>query len=601
MKNFLSQYFQLLSGKNTKRHLIFILILILLSSFFEMISVGLVAVFVSILLNPHLLISHFPEFLSNLIVSYQVSHNTLIYVSAFAIILAFIFKAILGFFETKKLTLFSTQQSHKLRLQLMSYYRNTSYLIILNRSNSAVANLLGQQITNSSHYYLLAGLHLFANIASILFISTLLFLTHFTATLTLLFFFYGFYFFYSHYLREKLHQMSAIDYQSNTHLFKGFQEFFRGYKEIKILQKEDFFINQIQKESKTLADIETTFAVYQVIPRYIIELVFVTFLIGLSIGLTIFGKHPETIISVLGLFVVAGARLMPLVNRVLSYGNRIKYSRFAVQEICNELSLIPDSLLKKVSVSSVNCSRNFERIKLTDVNFTYPDIKKPALSHINIEILAGQSIGIVGETGSGKTTLINLLIGLFEPSSGKVEVNGHDISTCPSYWFSQIAYIPQDIFLLEGTLQQNIVFGDAPPSVDQTQLKKSVSLACLDKVIENLPQGFDTMLGENGIKLSGGQRQRVALARAFYHQRNVIIMDEATSSLDVETETEIMNSIKRLHGKKTLIIISHRLKTIQNCDLIYKLRDGRIIDSGTYESVIETASQNARSTGPRFL
>ena len=218
--------------------------------------------------------------------------------------------------------------------------------------------------------------------------------------------------------------------------------------------------------------------------------------------------------------------------------------------------------------------------------FFYPDSKNNALENISLEIHAGESIGFIGPSGSGKTTLLDALLGLFEPQKGVIEYNSRNIKNNLKEWQSQIAYIPQEIFLIHGSLRHNVALGINEEDIDDNRLNESLRQARLSDMVENLPEGVNTILGERGIRFSGGQRQRVALARAFYHGRNILVMDEATSALDSETEKEIVSEIERLKGNKTMIVIAHRLTTLKHCDRIYKLQDGKIVNMGSYSEII---------------
>ena len=204
-----------------------------------------------------------------------------------------------------------------------------------------------------------------------------------------------------------------------------------------------------------------------------------------------------------------------------------------------------------------------------------------------MEITAGQSIGLIGPSGSGKTTLVDLLLGLLDPQEGEACFNGKPLKECLREWRAQIAYLPQQVFLVDDTLRRNVALGVAEAEIDNDRLQEALRQARLWELVEHLPQGLDTMLGERGVRLSGGQRQRVALARAFYHHREILVMDEATSALDNETEREIVEEIQRLKGSKTMIVIAHRVTTVQHCDWIYKLENGRIIASGPPEQMLD--------------
>jgi len=229
-------------------------------------------------------------------------------------------------------------------------------------------------------------------------------------------------------------------------------------------------------------------------------------------------------------------------------------------------------------------------LKLENVQYSYPQTKQAALQNLGLEIKVGESIGLVGPSGSGKTTLVDVLLGLLEPQSGTMEFNGQPLQEHLGEWRSQVAYLPQQVFLIDNSLRCNVALGEEESEIDETRLREALRQARLTELVEQLPQGVHTVLGERGVRLSGGQRQRVALARAFYHGRSVLVMDEATSALDNETEKEIVAEIQRLKGQKTMIVIAQRLTTVQHCDRIYRLEQGRIVEEGTPNQVLKKAS-----------
>jgi ABC-type multidrug transport system fused ATPase/permease subunit len=223
---------------------------------------------------------------------------------------------------------------------------------------------------------------------------------------------------------------------------------------------------------------------------------------------------------------------------------------------------------------------------LVKINYSYNGRKKTSLSDISLEIKAGDSIGFMGPSGSGKTTLIDILLGLLTPEKGLILYNGQPLNSHISEWNAHVSYLPQEVFLIDDTLQSNIAFGMKKDKVDNLRLNDAIQKSQLDELVSQLDQGVDTLVGERGVQLSGGQRQRIALARAFYHERDVLIMDESTSAMDNEIEAEILKEILRLKEKKTVIIIAHRLTTLQHCDRIYKIMNGKIVEFGSYEELV---------------
>jgi len=284
----------------------------------------------------------------------------------------------------------------------------------------------------------------------------------------------------------------------------------------------------------------------------------------------------------LALFGVASIRLAPMGNSIVTSINNINYNNNSVEIIIRDLKSKKNTGI----VDSSFDSEDFSTLKLHDIFYRYPGANYFSCENISLEIKKGESIGIIGKSGSGKTTILDIILGLLESQSGKILFNNVQLSKRINNWRSKVAYIPQDVFLIDGTIKENISLGEAKDSVDNFRMNKSIKQARLLDIINKLPNGIDTKIGENGARISGGQKQRIALARAFYYGREILIMDEATSSLDKETEKEIVSEIKDLHGIKTMIVIAHRMSTVAYCDRIYKLDDGKVINSGTFEEVV---------------
>jgi ABC-type multidrug transport system fused ATPase/permease subunit len=227
-------------------------------------------------------------------------------------------------------------------------------------------------------------------------------------------------------------------------------------------------------------------------------------------------------------------------------------------------------------------------ISLENVSYRYPTGHADALSDVSLTMPHGSSVGLVGGSGAGKSTLVDIILGLLDPSSGRVTVDGVDIGSNVRGWQDQVGYVPQSIFLCDDTLRRNVAFGIPDGRVDEAAVRRALRAAQLEDFVAALPQGLDTTVGERGMKLSGGQRQRIGIARALYHDPQVLVLDEATSALDTETEKGVMEAVNALHGAKTLIIIAHRLTTVANCDLLYKLENGRVVQSGSFAEVVST-------------
>jgi ABC-type bacteriocin/lantibiotic exporter with double-glycine peptidase domain len=285
------------------------------------------------------------------------------------------------------------------------------------------------------------------------------------------------------------------------------------------------------------------------------------------------------------MFSIAAIRLFPTVNQIVSGISHIRFGRPIVSLLYKDL-VGAENHHFDIEVNNLDEESSFKSIELRNVSFSYPSRDYKVINNLSIKINKGDSVGIIGPSGSGKTTLLDILLGLIEVDKGSVLFNEVDLNNHSRKWKSHVAYIPQNIFIIDDTISRNIALGVPDDLVDHAMLINSIRQSKLAELIEQMPEGVNTLLGESGIQLSGGQRQRVALARAFYHNREILVMDEATSALDSETESEIVNEIKLLKGNKTLIVIAHRLSTVKHCDYIYKIDKGKIVEKGNYESVV---------------
>ncbi len=330
--------------------------------------------------------------------------------------------------------------------------------------------------------------------------------------------------------------------------------------------------------------------------RYLLEVLMITGA-ALVIGIATLSGSATTVLVSIGVLLAGGLRLLPALNTLLIAVNNVRANEPAVAIVEAELArlAVPDEIAPLVGEEGgaepivPTGSFAFEQ-----VGFRYPTREQPALSGISINVAFGEALGIVGATGSGKSTFVDLLLGFLQPTEGAIRIDGEPRLPHLASWRAQIGFVPQDIFLVDDTLAANITFGEVSDTISQEQLAEAITLAQLDDVVAELPEGVDTMLGERGVRLSGGQRQRVGLARALYRRPRVLILDEATSALDNETERRISDALRTLHGQLTMIVIAHRLSTVRSCDRILYLADGRVAGLDTFDALDRTNTGFAR-------
>tara|TARA_B110000046_G_C13012613_1_gene407346 strand:- start:1282 stop:3012 length:1731 start_codon:yes stop_codon:yes gene_type:complete len=352
-------------------------------------------------------------------------------------------------------------------------------------------------------------------------------------------------------------------------------ESLKGIKDLIVYQKTKSF-GEIFKENKIkLSIVQSYFQTLSIVPRYYIELISVISLVIFIFLMIYFGKNLATIIPTLGVFLAATIKMTPSVNKIITSFQNLKYYGSSINILVEDFKL--PNYITENRMNSKSSFKNFKKIIINNLNFKHENSKTKVLNEINIEIKAGTTIGIIGKSGEGKSTLIDVLVGLFKPTSGDILIDGKkSIYKEINEWRSLIGYVPQNLFLLDSTIAENIAFGQKLSQIDYNSINSSIERAHLTDLINSLPDGFNTKVGESGIRLSGGQKQRVAIARALYNDPDILILDEATSSLDKNTEKEIMKAINSLKKEKTIIIIAHRFSTLKDCDLIYELKNNKL-------------------------
>ncbi|MBE5822962.1 MAG: ABC transporter ATP-binding protein [Butyrivibrio sp.] len=371
------------------------------------------------------------------------------------------------------------------------------------------------------------------------------------------------------------------DYYSG--LYKWIYESVTGIKEIKVAAKENYFINGYADCGAGYVNAVQKYNLYNSTPRLLIETIAIAGMIGYMLFVMAQGTSLTSLLPQLTVLAAAAARLLPSANRINNFLTSIAYfepfldnvSENLQDEIHDEsISYNSEDYRTKSQIEKLPVHNS---IKLEGITYKYPNSDKYVLNGADMEIPVGKSVGIVGTSGAGKTTIVDVLLGLLEPEKGKISADGVDVNTNYKGWLKNVGYIPQTIFMTDSTIRKNVAFGIPEEEIDDARVWQALSEAALDTFVKELPEGLDTEIGERGIRLSGGQRQRIGIARALFEDPEVLVLDEATSALDNDTEAAIMDSINRLHGKKTLVIIAHRLQTIEKCDMIYGIRDGKAV------------------------
>lgn len=366
-------------------------------------------------------------------------------------------------------------------------------------------------------------------------------------------------------------------------LFKWINQAVTGIKEIKIANKESYFISEYAKCGNGYVQAVKRYSLYNTAPKLLIETICIAGFVVYMLVAFAMGRDTESIVVSISAFAVAALKLLPSANRINNQLTNIAYfepffygASDNLQADISDKTIVyeADAYTGKEVVEKLPVCR---QILLKDVTYKYPNTEKYIFDHMDMEIPIGQAVGIVGTSGSGKTTVVDIMLGLLEMEGGVITADGVDVNTRENYprWLGNVGYIPQTIFMLDSDIRHNVAFGVPDEFIEDEKVWKALKEAQLDTFVRGLPAGLDTEIGERGIRLSGGQRQRIGIARALFDDPEVLILDEATSALDNDTEAAIMESINSLHGKKTLVIIAHRLQTIEKCDMVYRIEGGK--------------------------
>lgn len=568
-----------------KKAIPFLIGLFIFSSFLDVIGIGLIGVFAALLIDPSFLVKKVPSiaFLSSVLFGKEA-----IVIFGIVLICAIAIKSVIIIAIQKK-TLYLVQSfNFRLKSKLIKAYQSAPYIYYLHKNSNELMSRIQDNTNAIINNLVMSSLTLISNSLMLCFILLFILYLHPIATLSLLGLFIGVLFLYDFFIKKDLSSVGKIVAASSGDINKSIRHTLHGIAEIRVLGKETYFLEILKEKYRQHIDAGSVIYAQQLIPHYLIENTVAIFAIMVGLVGLFLGYSAISIVTLVGIFGVVGIRLLPIVSQMMTSLNQFRAGYPNLNLIYNEFKEIEQHIQNSKQINlTFDCldKLEFSYIQINDASYCYPGLNYPVLKDINLKIYKGQSIGLIGPTGVGKSTLINLVLGFLEPQQGQLLVDGNPIKDLRK-WLNNFAYIPQSVFLLDDILARNIAFGIEDSKIDNKKLWDAIDMAQLSDVIQHLPDGIDTSVGENGIRFSGGQRQRIALARAFYSERDIIVMDEATSALDNETEKEVINTIKQLKGKKTLIVIAHRLSTVEHCDILYRLENGIISKVGSFDEVV---------------
>lgn len=559
-------------NKRQKTNLIILLMLIIISAFLELIGVAIILPFISLLLDTQ-------EYMKKGIVmkfcslfSIESEGEFIIFLSV-AIIIAYIIKNIFLIFKDDLQFKFTFNNQRRLSNDLMRCYIYQPYLFHIKHNS---AELIRNVLTDTQTFYkvVLALLQLISELSISFVLFIFLFFTDKAITIGIAFLFVIYSVFYTKGSKKKRTEFGKQNRRYQAEMNKSLYQAFGGIKEIKLTNREEYFANSYNKNLTKSINILRKDNLLAVISKPLLETLCVS-MVFLAICLkVVYGSDLKSFVPILSAFAVAAFKLMPSFNRIISYMGTIVFGSPSVESVFEDLVKLNE--LEKEEIKQEAQGSDFsiqDKIYLRNITFRYPTGDDNIIENVNLEIKKNTSIAFIGPSGAGKTTLIDIFLGILKPQSGQIFADEINVLQNPYGWHKKIGYIPQSIYLTDDTIRRNVAFGYNDSEICDELVWKALELAQLKEYIVGIEDGIDTVIGESGLRFSGGQRQRIGIARALYLNPEILVLDEATSALDNDTESAIMDAINQLAGMKTIIIIAHRLSTIEKCDVIYKVEN----------------------------
>ena len=574
--------------KRERRYGYLLLGMILIMAFLDVMGVASIMPFMSVLANPEIIQTN--QYLSVIYeyLSFENTHNFLLFlgVAVFVtLIVSIAFKAVTNY----ALLRFSHMRNYTVGKRLVSGYLHQPYEWFLNRHSADLGKSVLSEAQVVIHGALLPLLQMIAHSAVALALLMLLIAIDPKLALVVATVFGGAYAGIYLLLRRYLDRIGRERVNANGERFQVVQEAFGGVKDVKVAGLEIAMLSRFDSPAMHFARYQAAAQSVGLLPRFALEIVAFGGLLVAALFMMSDFEGLKRALPTLSVYAFAGYRLMPALQQVYTQLSKIRFAGPAINILHKDLcSLNPDVPFHK-KYHTAKALDLQQSISLSEVNYTYPKAELPTLKNISLEISARTKVGLVGSTGSGKTTTVDIILGLLRPQCGQILVDNMPITEENlGAWQRSIGYVSQHIFISDDTVASNIAFGVEKQKIDQSAVEIAARVANLhDFIVNELPKGYETTVGERGVRLSGGQRQRIGIARALYHDPKVLVLDEATSALDNLTEQDVMDAVRNIGNKKTIIIIAHRLTTVRDCDQIFVLEKGRLVGKGSYDELIE--------------
>ena len=585
MFKMIRQLFSLLSPRQVKQFYI-LQVLVVVMAFTELLGIASIAPFMALVGDISILEK------SNVFAElYQMSGLTdpmdFVFYTGLLVLVALTISTLVSMFTIWKLSLYGASVGIEIADRLYAYYMQEDWQFHASGSSAQLTKQVSTEAMRITGGIIQPLMQMNAKVVLAVLISVSILIYNPVIAIVGLFIFALAYFLLYKLVRNKLVSNGQKISQVSTARFRLMNEGFGGIKDVLLLNRSHDFVKRFEESGTIYARALGLNAGISQVPRYFMELIAFGSMIGLVLLLIKWHDgNLGAVLPILAVYALAAFKLLPALQQIYSSVAQIKGNIAAFEAVKEDLE---QSLDHKdfVTEATIPIRKDLkEKITLSDIKFGYPGKSKPAVNGVTMTIPANSVVGLVGSTGSGKSTLIDLLLGLLTPQSGQLYIDDTCITAeNKRAWQNTLGFVPQSIFLSEGSIAENVAFGLPAKDIDLKQVNKALELASLTELVEQLPDGVNTKVGERGVQLSGGQRQRIGIARALYHEADILVFDEATSALDGITEKVIMDAIHDFSGQKTIIMIAHRLKTVQKCDIIYLMDQGKIVDQGTFEEL----------------
>ena len=570
--------------RKQKFQLLLLGIMIFIGGFLETLGVGAMMPVVMVLITPETLLAYIQkyDFLQKICNFFHIQNVSQITIALlFALMAVYVIKNLYILLLTYKQNAFIDQNRNRMISRVMAEFLNRPYEQYLGADIPTVFRITDNDIPHA--FSLMLSLIQLASevvVSGLIFVMMLildaemtLFVIVLFGVLTLLII---------KVFKPRLNKIGSKNQSIQSRIAKWRIQAIYGLKDVKVLNREEFFVRNYYESWKVGANVATTYAVLNNMPRLLIETVFIVGMLGFLMLFIKGGGDMSLMVSTVSAFGVAAMRVLPSVNRINTYITQISYTQPSLDFVYQNLQegMKTDAMLAERKAKAQKEKLRLEhQIELNHISFHYPDSDKDIFTDAHMVVPKGKSVGIIGTSGAGKSTVVDILLGLLHAQEGEITCDGVDIFRNYESWLAQVGYIPQSIYLVDESIRDNIAFGIDKDKINEKRIWEVLAEAQLKEFVEELPEGLDTTIGDRGVRLSGGQRQRIGIARALYHDPEILVFDEATSALDNDTEAAVMDAVNSFHGKKTMIIIAHRLNTIEKCDIVYKVEDRKLVET----------------------